>query len=164
MEKILVLNFDYTPLNVTTIKRGFNLVYKGKAEIVKSSENPILTTYEKYVRPLIIRLLDYVKFKIKQIRVSRSQIYKRDNSECVYCGSDKCLTIDHVMPKSRGGNFSWGNLVTCCFKCNIKKGNKTPSEAGMVMKVDPYCPSLISSAFNGPMEKIWEDFQKSFFV
>ena len=121
MSSVLVLNYDYTPLNVTTIKRGFVLVDKGKAEIVKSDEeSPIVSGYKKYVRPLIIRLLKYIKYQTRTLRANRNRIYKRDNHQCVYCGSNKSLTLDHVIPKSRGGKNEWTNLVTSCFKCNLK--------------------------------------------
>ena len=150
MSNVLVLNFDYTPLNVTSIRRGFVLVDKGKAEIVKSDENPISAGYNTYVRPLIIRLLKYIKHHVRTLRASRPRIYKRDNYECVYCGSKKDLTLDHVLPKSRGGGNDWTNLVTSCFKCNLKKGNKTPDEARMVMKQKPFVPTLVSALWCRP--------------
>jgi CRISPR/Cas system Type II protein with McrA/HNH and RuvC-like nuclease domain len=160
MSNVLVLNFDYTPLNVTSIRRGFVLVDKGKAEIVKSDENPITAGYNTYVRPLIIRLLKYIKHHVRTLRASRPRIYKRDNYECVYCGSKKDLTLDHVLPKSRGGGNDWTNLVTSCFKCNLKKGNKTPDEARMVMKQKPFVPTLVGE--NQSVQKVWNDYQKSF--
>ncbi len=120
MDRVLVLNADYTPINVTSQQRGFNLVYKGKAEVLKSSDNPIYASYENFVRPLIIRLLKYVKYKIRNIKVNRTRIFRRDNEECVYCGSTKQLTLDHVIPRSRGGSNSWDNLVTCCHNCNVR--------------------------------------------
>lgn len=160
MNGVLVLNYDYTPLNVTTTRRGFILVDKGKAEIVKSDENPITTGFNTYVRPLIIRLLTYIKHKTRKVRVNRSRVYRRDNHECVYCGSKKQLTLDHVIPKSRGGTNEWSNLVTCCFKCNLKKGNRTPEEANMVMRVKPYTPTILTE--NGFISKIWDDYKKSF--
>jgi CRISPR/Cas system Type II protein with McrA/HNH and RuvC-like nuclease domain len=160
MSNVLVLNFDYTPLNVTSIRRGFVLVDKGKAEIVKSDENPITAGYNTYVRPLIIRLLKYIKHHVRTLRASRPRIYKRDNYECVYCGFKKDLTLDHVLPKSRGGGNDWTNLVTSCFKCNLKKGNKTPDEARMVMKQKPFVPTLVGE--NQSVQKVWNDYQKSF--
>jgi 5-methylcytosine-specific restriction endonuclease McrA len=160
MSTVLVLNYDYTPLNVTTVRRGFVLVDKGKAEVVKSDENPIYTGYSIHVRPLIIRLLKYIKHRVKTLRVNRSRIYKRDNHECVYCGSKKDLTLDHVMPKSRGGGNGWNNLVTSCFKCNLKKSNRTPDEAKMVMRQKPYTPTLIND--NSTLQNIWNEYQKSF--
>jgi len=160
MSTVLVLNYDYTPLNVTTIRRGFVLVDKGKAEVVKSDESPIMTSYKIYIRPVIIRLLKYIKYQTRGLRANRTRIYKRDSYECVYCGSKKDLTLDHVLPKSRGGGNEWTNLVTSCFKCNLKKGSKTPDEAKMTMKHRPFAPTLINE--NVGMQKIWNDYQKSF--
>jgi CRISPR/Cas system Type II protein with McrA/HNH and RuvC-like nuclease domain len=161
MSNVLVLNYDYTPLNVTSIRRGFVLVDKGKAEIIKSDENPIVTGYKTFVRPLIIRLLNYIKHKTKTIRASRTRIYKRDNYQCVYCGSNKELTLDHVVPKSKGGGNEWTNLVTSCFKCNLKKGSKSPEEARMVMRQKPFVPTIVGE--NNNLQRVWNDYQKSFF-
>jgi 5-methylcytosine-specific restriction endonuclease McrA len=136
------------------------LVDKGKAEIVKSDENPITSGYNTYVRPLIIRLLKYIKHHVRTLRASRPRIYKRDNYECVYCGSKKDLTLDHVLPKSRGGGNDWTNLVTSCFKCNLKKGNKTPDEARMFMRQKPFVPTLVGE--NQSVQKVWNEYQKSF--
>jgi CRISPR/Cas system Type II protein with McrA/HNH and RuvC-like nuclease domain len=160
MEGVLVLNFDFTPLNVTSVRRGFILVDKGKAEIVKSDDSPISTGYKTYIRPVIIRLLNYIKHFSRGLRANRNRIYKRDNHECVYCGSKKDLTLDHVIPKSKGGGNEWTNLVTSCFKCNLKKGNKTPEEAKMVMKHKPFAPTLVNE--NGILNKVWNDYQRSF--
>lgn len=160
MSTVLVLNYDYTPLNVTSIRRGFVLVDKGKAEVVKSDESPIVAGYKTYVRPLIIRLLKYIKHHVRNIRASRARIYKRDNYECVYCGSKKELTLDHVVPKSKGGGNEWTNLVTSCFKCNLKKGSKTPEEAKLTMKHKPFAPTIVSE--NSSVQKVWNEYQKSF--
>ena len=160
MSTVLVLNYDYTPLNITSIRRGFVLVDKGKAEVIKSDESPIITGYKTYVRPLIIRLLKYIRHHVRTLRASRPRIYKRDNYECVYCGSNKNLTLDHVMPKSRGGGNEWTNLVTSCFKCNLKKGSKTPEEAKMPMKHKPFTPTIVCE--NATVQKVWNEYQKSF--
>ncbi len=160
MDKVLVLNSDYTPINVTTVIRGYVLVLKGKAEILKSADKPIKSGKTNVPKPLVIRLLSYVRFRMKVLKINRHRIFRRDNHECVYCGSKKQLTLDHVIPKSRGGGNEWTNLVTCCFKCNLKKGNKTPEEAKMTMKVKPYVPSLLNE--NGLLNKVWNDYQQSF--
>jgi len=160
MSNVLVLNYDYTPLNITSIRRGFVLVDKGKAEIVKSDDNPIITGYNTYIRPVIIRLLRYIKHHAKNIRASRLRVYKRDGYECVYCGSKKELTVDHVIPKSKGGGNEWTNLVTSCFKCNLKKGDKTPEEAKLTMKHKPFAPPLLNET--DVLQKIWNEYQKSF--
>ena len=120
MSTVLVLNSDYTPLNVTSVQRGFVLVTKGKAEVLRSDENPIVTGYKTFIRPVIIRLLKYIRHRTRLNKPNRSRIYKRDGYECVYCGSKKNLTLDHVIPKSRGGSNEWTNLVTSCFRCNLK--------------------------------------------
>jgi 5-methylcytosine-specific restriction endonuclease McrA len=161
MSDVLVLNYDYTPLNVTSINRGFVLVSKGRAEIIKSYENPITSGFKTYVRPLIIRLLNYVKHKISGAKANRIRILKRDNYQCVYCGSKKNLTLDHVMPRSRGGGNEWTNLVTSCLKCNLTKGNKTPEEAKMVMSQKPFVPTLIENY--GILQKIWEEHKNHLF-
>jgi 5-methylcytosine-specific restriction endonuclease McrA len=136
------------------------LVSKGKAEILKSYDNPIKTENQTFTKPLIIRLLNYVRYRIKNLKINRSRLFKRDSNQCVYCGSKKNLTIDHVIPKSRGGDNSWGNLVTCCSPCNRAKGDKTPEEANMRMKVRPYEPTLFSDVINPSISEIWSDFQK----
>lgn len=162
MERVLVLNADYTPLNVISVKRGFNLVYNGKAEVVKTSENPIVSGYKTYIRPLIIRLYNYIRFNFKRIRVNRNRIYKRDDNECTYCGSNKNLTIDHIVPKSRGGTNDWTNLTTCCIKCNLKKADRTPEEAGMVLRKKPFEPSIVYEVMNSPVGKAWTELQTSY--
>jgi CRISPR/Cas system Type II protein with McrA/HNH and RuvC-like nuclease domain len=144
MQQVLVLNFDFTPLNVTSLQRGFILVNNGKAEIIEADSNPIVTTYKEYVRPLIIRLLRYINYRCNGMRVNRQKVFKRDEYQCVYCGSQKELTIDHVQPRSRGGRNTWTNLVTCCSKCNHKKGNKTPEEANMKLRRKPYEPTFVN--------------------
>lgn len=162
MDKVLVLNSDYTPLNVTNVFRGFVLVNKGKAEIVKQSDKPLYAGIQEFVRPLIIRLLDYVKFRPRGVKISRQRLFARDKYTCVYCGSKKNLTVDHILPKSRGGKNSWLNMVTCCQTCNRQKGDKTPEEVGYKMLYKPIEPSIFSSIIHDNLEKIWSDFQSTF--
>jgi 5-methylcytosine-specific restriction endonuclease McrA len=140
---ILVLNADFQPLNVTTFRRAFTLVYRGKAEIVEyDEENPVETDRIKYKRPLIIRMVRYVYIPFKKVPLGKNNIFRRDGHTCMYCPSKVNLTLDHVIPKSRGGGNSWENLVTCCKKCNSKKDNKTPDEAGMKLRFEPYKPTF----------------------
>ena len=163
MDKVLVLNSDYTPINVTSLVRGFILVDKGKAEVLKSGESPIVSGQKQYIRPLIIRLLSYVRFRVKPLKINRHRIFKRDDYKCSYCGSSKNLTIDHILPKSRGGGNTWLNLTTCCKNCNRVKDNKTPEEAGMKLFNKPFEPSLFSEVINPTISEIWEEFQKSYY-
>lgn len=159
MDTVLVLNSDYSPLNVTSLKRGFGLVDKGKAEVLEKGEEDIITTMGNFIRPLVIRLLNYVKYKSKGLKVTRKRIYKRDGFTCAYCGANRNLTLDHIMPKSRGGKNTWENMVTCCSRCNSKKNNRTPDEANMKLRVKPYKPSIFSSAVSESVESIWKEFQ-----
>lgn len=140
--RILVLNADYQPLNVTSFRKGYKLIYKGKAEVVKNDEKDVILTSSAIARPKIIRLLKYTYLPYRKINLSKQNVYKRDNFTCVYCGSGGNLTIDHVHPRSRGGANSWENLVTCCRPCNFRKDNRTPEEARMKMKTRPFTPTF----------------------
>lgn len=161
MEKVLVLNGDYTPLNVTSTRRGFNLVFKGKAEIIHSDEdNPLRSEVKDYKRPTIIRLLRYIYLPFKKVKLNRHSVYRRDNHKCIYCGSPNNLTLDHVLPKSRGGKNTWKNLVACCFNCNTEKGDKTPEEAGMTMTHKPYVPTYMEfiERMCGKINEEWKSY------
>lgn len=162
MDKVLVLNSDYTPLNVTSVRKGFVLVIKGKAEVLKQDTKKISSCIKEYVRPVIIRLLSYVRFKTRSVRLNRKRIYKRDNNQCVYCGSEKNLTIDHIIPRSRDGKNTWTNLITCCSSCNLKKANKTPEEANMKMRYRAYEPTVFSYIISSDVEILWSDFKQTF--
>ena len=151
MESILVLNADYTPINITDLKRAFNLIYKGKAEIIKHNIiSPIITEVRNFKRPTIIRLLRYISIPFRKVKLNRQNIFRRDKFKCVYCGEStkSKLTIDHVYPKSKGGKNTWQNLVTCCKSCNIKKDNKTLEEVGMSLNTVPYRPTYIQFVKN----------------
>lgn len=161
MEKVLVLNSDYTPLNITTVIRGFILVHKGKAEVLKHSDNPINAGEKTFIRPLIIRLLNYVKYRIGKLKISRNRIFKRDNYQCSYCGTRRNLTVDHIIPKSKGGQNTWTNLTTCCSSCNRKKGDRTPEEINLKIINKPYEPSIFSEVINPNVGDIWDDFKNS---
>lgn len=139
MGKVLVLNASYEPLNITNWKRAVILLLKGKAEQLEHYENFI---YPTFPFPSVIRLRHYVKVPYKDIPLTRRNILERDRHSCQYCGyrGDQ-LTLDHILPRSRGGADSWENLVTACVRCNIKKkGNRTPKEAHMPLHKSPRKP------------------------
>ncbi len=139
--KVIVLNADFSPINVTSLKRGYKLVYMGKAEVLDTYDEYMVVT-KRILRPRIIRLLTFVRLPYRYLIPSRHNIYKRDGYTCVYCNSRDHLTLDHVLPKSRGGCDTWENMVTCCSKCNRKKDNRTPEEAGFKMYKRPFAPTL----------------------
>lgn len=141
MEKVLVLNSDYTPVNITNINRAIKLIIKEKAEIVKEGKKILRSEKIHFKTPIIIRLLNYVKIKFFKVVLTKRNILIRDGFKCVYCGNHKDLTLDHLIPKSKGGKNDWYNLVTCCDTCNKKKGDKTPDEAGMTLLRKPTKPN-----------------------
>lgn len=157
---VLVLNNYYAPVNICTVNRAYKLITKDRAEIVEADDTPMHSAEREYPRPSIIRLKNAVNFHHKKISVSRNNIFKRDNHKCGYCHSKLDLTVDHVIPKSKGGGYTWENLVTCCRKCNSKKDNRTPEEAGMKLYIQPYRPNFIFFIrnFNGNIKKGWDTY------
>jgi 5-methylcytosine-specific restriction endonuclease McrA len=142
--QVLVLNADFTAISVCTIPKAFLLVYLNKAEMVEEADSYFIRTISSiYASPSIIKLNKYVNVPYKSVLLNRTNIYKRDDHSCVYCGTQKDLTLDHVVPKSKGGKTSWENLVTACRKCNATKGHLTPEEAGMPLTKKPYRPSFV---------------------
>ena len=138
MEKVLLLNASYEPLNVCTWKRAVSLMLKGKAEEVEYTEKLINRTIST---PSVIKLRYYVAVPYKELPFSKKNVLLRDNHTCQYCGKKaKELTVDHIIPKSKGGGNSWENLVTACAECNCKKANRTPQEAGMKLVKNPLKP------------------------
>ncbi|RZK33593.1 MAG: HNH endonuclease [Hymenobacter sp.] len=142
-QKVLVLNGDYTAITLCSVQKAFVLLFLDKAEMVAKSEQGVMRTIsQSFPKPSIIRLARYVRVPYKGIALSRHNIFKRDHGECQYCGSSKNLTLDHVMPRSRGGDSGWTNLVTACSRCNHAKGQRTPSEANMPLRTQPKKPTL----------------------
>ena len=125
--KCLVLNFDYTPINIISSQRAYCIYYKNHATIIDNHDDKhgYKSLHGIIKMPSIIRINVYHKIPYRKIVLTKHNILKRDKNKCVYCGSTKKLTIDHVIPKSKGGKDTWKNLVTCCDKCNNKKGNVT---------------------------------------
>ena len=139
MGRVLVLNASYEPLNITTWKRAMVMLLKGKAEGLEHD-------HERRVRPdhllpTVIRLRQFVRVPYRQMPLTRRNVFQRDGHCCQYCGSGRDpLSIDHVMPRSRGGADIWENVTTACLPCNIRKGNRTPKEAGMPLRQEPRRP------------------------
>lgn len=159
MGKVLILNQDYSALTICSVQKAFILVYLNKADIVsESAQGGIQTISRTFPRPSVIRLHRYVNLPYKGVVLSRQNIFKRDNHQCQYCGITTDLTLDHVLPRSRGGKSSWTNLVTACKTCNSKKGDLTPEEAQMPLMRKPFKPSFIMFLrdFSGKIEKEWE--------
>lgn len=159
--KVLVLNQDYQAISVCSAERAFVLVFLKKAELVSDLEaRRMRTVGSNFQYPSIIRLYRYVHIPYKKVALSRQNIYKRDGYRCQYCGRKDALTLDHVMPKSRGGRDTWQNLVTACQKCNTLKGDRTPEEAELQLRMKPFRPSFIMYLrdFTGNVHETWKPY------
>jgi len=141
--KVLVLNSSYEPLSICDAQKAVLLLFGGKAvPVTHHPERVICTVSRSFPLPSIVRLTFFVRMPYKKIILNRKNILIRDHFQCQYCGiTNLPLTIDHIQPRSRGGEDSWENLITACPRCNSKKGNRTPHEAGMHPLKKPIRPT-----------------------
>lgn len=144
MEKrVLVLNLDHSPVAVVPVQKAIVLCLLEKANILSTYELLQIRTVDRsFEYPAVIRLTQYKNIPFRGVLLNRTNLFKRDNGECQYCGSKRHLTIDHIIPKSKGGKTNWTNLITACNRCNVNKGDKTPEQAGLVLRSEPFKPSL----------------------
>jgi 5-methylcytosine-specific restriction endonuclease McrA len=145
---VLVLNASYEPINICAARRAMILILKGVAAAEELSSVRIHSTHRAMALPSVIRLLEYRRIPHQSRALSRKNILLRDRYTCQYClrtlpSGD--LTLDHVSPRSRGGETTWENLVACCHPCNNRKGSRTPEEAGMKLMRAPRPFSLHTS-------------------
>jgi len=136
--KVLVLNTTFLPINICSWKRAMILLFKGKADGIENSKKYVNSG--RFILPLVIKLKDYVPVPYNGVVFTRKNIFLRDNYTCQYCGRTGNLTIDHIVPKSRGGDDVWENVVACCVRCNNKKGDRMLEEEGMKLIGTPYKP------------------------
>ena len=158
---VLVLNQDYRALTITSVQRATVLVLLQKAELVESEADRFIHSPNLVVPwPSIVRLRAYVSVPYKRILLTRKNILRRDRHHCQYCGSRDQLTIDHIYPKSRGGQDTWENLVAACVPCNNRKGSRTPVEAKMKLSRTPFRPSYVMYIrdFVGSLEDTWKPY------
>ncbi|KAF5749185.1 putative endonuclease [Tripterygium wilfordii] len=139
----LVLDVSYRPVNVVGWRRAICLEFMEKADVLEYYDQTVNSPSGSFCIPAVLRvphLLQIVKRRRIKNSLSRKNVLFRDNFTCQYCSSRENLTIDHVLPVARGGEWKWENLVTACSKCNSKKGQKTPEEANMKLKKPPKAP------------------------
>ena len=140
-QQVLVLNATYEPINVCSLQRAVVLVLKNKAEVLERAARKLRSATMAHAYPLVIRLVYFVRIPRHESRkISRRAVFARDKYTCQYCGSGSHLTMDHVVPRSRGGRSSWDNVVTSCAACNLHKGNRLPSEINMHPRTHPRAP------------------------
>ncbi len=151
-ESVLVLNANYEPLNICTTKRAVGLMMTGKAELLLNGRGVIRTPSLSFPRPSIVRLSYMVHRPRPRVKLTKREIFRRDHFTCQYCGHKSAnLTVDHVVPRHRGGRHSWENLVTACPSCNRRKGGSTPHEAGMRLRTPPVEPHASAEYLFGRM-------------
>ncbi|MDX1419010.1 MAG: HNH endonuclease [Rubricoccaceae bacterium] len=158
---VLVLNQDYRALAVCSVERALVLVFLHKAELVEAhADRHVRSARAQYPWPSIVRLKAYVRVPYRRIMLTRRNVLRRDGHRCQYCGSRERLTLDHVLPKSRGGPDAWDNLVAACVPCNNRKGNRTPEEAQMTLRRRPFRPSHVMYLrdFLGALDDSWRPY------
>lgn len=187
---VLVLNKYYMAVHITDVKRAFCLLFKALAEVV-TYEDDTYTSYnfqswlelsrsraefpaddDEFVRtvschirvPRIIRLLAYDRLPRQMVKLNRRNIFARDENRCQYCGRrypTSELSLDHVVPRSQGGQSTWTNLVCACVSCNVKKGGRRPEEASMSLRKRPVRPQrspVIHLKLGNPKYQSWKTF------
>ncbi len=164
MQSVLVLNATYEPLSVVSLKRAVILLLKEKAEIVEAAEAVLRSERLSLPMPLVIRLVYYVRIPRRlALPLTRRTVLARDQYTCQYCGAQPGrseLTIDHVIPRSQGGQTSWENVVTACRRCNQRKGNRTPAQAGLHLRSQPRRPRYVALALMGEpaQHEVWSKY------
>lgn len=147
MHDVVILNSDYSYLNIVNWKRAVKLIAKGKVEVVKYSDN-IITNFAGTVKmqvPLVIKLINFLKHIYKsRVHFNKKNILIRDKFTCSYCGTTSGrMNVDHVIPVSKGGESSWTNCVCSCMACNGKKSDKDLSQVGLSLRVKPFAPTAM---------------------
>jgi 5-methylcytosine-specific restriction endonuclease McrA len=161
-DPVLVLNANYEPLNVCSTRRAIGLLFTGKAEMLLNGRGYIRTIRISYPRPSVIRLGYMIKRPHPLVRLTKREVFRRDNYTCQYCGAKTTrLTLDHVVPRHRGGKHTWSNLTTACEACNLKKGGRTLQEARMSLLRPLYEPRATALYLYGnhlPDNQDWRQF------
>ncbi len=158
---VLVLNLNYEPLNVCSVKRAITLVVVGKADVLENSRGVIRTPSTTFQCPSVIKLACLIKRPRPRVKLTKKEIFRRDNYTCQYCGKQtKNLTVDHVNPRHNGGQHEWENLVSACPDCNHRKGGRTLQEAHMQLLRRPYEPAATSTYLFGRYVKENADWQQ----
>lgn len=159
---VLVLNQTYEPLNVCRVRRAIVLISQGRAEMLENGYGFVRSASALFPVPSVIKLSHMVKRPRPQRKLTRFEIFSRDQYTCQYCGKKtRQLTIDHVVPRYRGGRQTWENMVSACVPCNRRKAGRTPGEAGMKLGQNPLPPrenGLFYLPCNMEMRHEWQKY------
>ena len=161
--RVLILNASFEPLHVCSVKRAVSLLMHEVAERVEESGKVLRSPNAVFPVPSVIRLKRFVRAPFRQrVAFNRKNVFRRDEHTCQYCSTRTFdLTLDHVLPRSRGGPTSWENVVACCKACNAKKRDRTPEEARMLLRRQPFAPRFMFSSAYGVMpdiDPVWEKY------
>ena len=168
MVAVLLLNASYEPLAVIPYRRAMSLMLRGRVDAATNAEQSIRTASNVLRIPTVLRLRRYINVPQRGARWSRQAVLHRDNYCCIYCGvvagdkqnghvlNKRDFTIDHVIPRSRGGRNTWGNTACACPACNHRKGNRTPHEAGLTLRWEPKTPRVDYVVASGEMPAEWK--------
>ncbi len=164
----LVLNATYEIMKIVSWRQAVKLFFIEKVDIIEEYEKNILTPTLIMKVPAVVKYKKLIKIKHQSLRFSKTNVYTRDNFICQYCNckllNKEDLTIDHIIPKSRGGVSSWINCITACKKCNMRKADRTPKEANMLLYKEPRQPNqneshILSIKFNKNIAPdIWKNY------
>ena len=161
MAQALVLNATYEPLSVVPARRAVVLVVREKADVLHARDQTWHSERLDLAVPTVIRLRRYVRVPYRRrIALNRRAVFARDRHICQYCGSN-AENLDHVVPRSRGGMHTWENVVAACRKCNTRKGDRTPDEAGMLLRVSPNVPreaGWLLIGLDAPPHPSWDEY------
>lgn len=163
---VLVLNYSFEPLHFTNARRAITLLMAGKAEAVEASPRVVRSPSRVFVLPAVIRLAVYIRKPfLDRVAFNKKNILRRDGYTCQYCNRrGERLTVDHVVPRSRGGETTWTNVVAACLRCNLRKGNRLPRECRMWPRNPPRQPTSWELQENGRafppnyLHESWRDF------
>ncbi len=165
---VLVLNQNYEPLNVCTVRRALVLVLDGKAEVLEVHPRGVASASRVFPSPSVVRLTYLVRRPRPRVKLTRREVFIRDDYTCQYCGRrGHDLTIDHIIPRSRGGAHAWDNLVSACKTCNHRKGGKSLAQARMALKTVPGEPRAgmyytIERRLDTDVTESWQKFLPGF--
>jgi 5-methylcytosine-specific restriction endonuclease McrA len=170
MESVLLLNVTYEPLQMISIQRAVNLLLTGKVEAVEGIARKLRTPNTIFEVPSVIRLTRFVNVPQRNVSWSKRGILRRDSYTCIYCGlqpgekkqgrllSREDFTVDHIIPRSRGGRNTWGNTACACYTCNQRKGSRTAHEAGMKLLFEPKRPRVNYLVVSGNVPDEWKKY------
>jgi 5-methylcytosine-specific restriction endonuclease McrA len=168
MSSVLLLNNTYEPLIVVTQRRALSLILRGRVEAASDEAIEMTGVSRSFRIPTVIRLRRYVNVPRRDRHWTRSGVLERDDYTCAYCGArpgDHCrgrsltrqdMTVDHIVPVSRGGKNTWSNTVCACYACNHRKGDRTPNEVNMRLLWEPKTPRVTYLVASGDVPAAWK--------